>query len=174
MTTRLVTQWIVYVQQRCTCWLLPHILIPTESILSALEHDWTAWTRSCALAIRTSACVLGMYVMYVGRASMYVCQACMYVCWPSWYVCMPSMYVWMPSMYVCLLSVYVCLGKIVFQRTRSDSLRKRSVFDIYIKIRSPIKVASWAFLEIILHHFPSSNPKPWLNIKNRFWVHFQV
>ena len=41
----------------------------------------------------------------------------------SQYVCMPSMYVWMPSMHACLLSVYVCLGKIVLQRTRSDSLR---------------------------------------------------
>ena len=34
-------------------------------------------------------------------------------------------------MYVCLLSVYVWLGKIVRQRTRSDSLRKRSVFDVF-------------------------------------------
>ena len=36
----------------------------------------------------------------------------------------------MPSIYVCLLSVYVCWGKIVLQRTRSDSLRKLSVFDV--------------------------------------------
>ena len=42
----------------------------------------------------------------------------------SQYVCM---YV---CMYVCLLSVYVWLGKIVLQRTRSDSLWKRSVFDV--------------------------------------------
>ena len=36
-------------------------------------------------------------------------------------------------MYVCLLSVYVCLGKVVLQRTRSNFLRKRSVFDVLIQ-----------------------------------------
>ena len=73
---------------------------------------------------------------------MYVCQACvympslyawtpsMYVCMHAENVCMPGMYVWTPSMYVCLLSVYVSLREIELQKTRSDSLGKRSVFDV--------------------------------------------
>ena len=79
--------------------------------------------------------------MYVCQACVYICQACMhglqacmYVCMYARNVCMPRMYVWTPSMYVCLLSVYVCLREIVLQKTRSDSLGKRSVFDVYFNL----------------------------------------
>ena len=121
----------------------PHTCIHTYEVKANCGHfKFSRWRRRnasmAARELRKSFCgqivqppvYVCMSSMYVYMPSMYAWTPSMYVCMHAKNVCMPRMYVWTPSMYVCLLSVYVCLREIELQKTRSDSLGKRSVFDV--------------------------------------------